>query len=67
MPSHLNDDALIEAQILSDPVYFAEIFLRSHADKKEPLVLSDELHTVTRKDLANNESLVTNDNMLFII
>jgi len=33
-------------------------------DKKEPLTLSDELHSVTRKDLDNNESLVANDNML---
>jgi len=41
MSSHLKDDALIEAQILSDPVYFAEIFLRSPADPKEPLVLRE--------------------------
>lgn len=33
-------------------------------NKKEPLTLSDELHSVTRKDLDNNESLVANDNML---
>lgn len=34
-----NVDELIEAQILSDPVYFAEIYLRSPSNPKEPLVL----------------------------
>ncbi len=35
----ISQEDLFEAQILSDPVYFAEIYLRSPSDPKKPLVL----------------------------
>ena len=35
----LNKEDLLEAQILSDPVYFAEMYLRSPSDPKKPLIL----------------------------
>ncbi len=48
MSSGLTDDALLEAQILVDPVYFAEIYLRSPSNPKEPLVLREYQKTILR-------------------
>ena len=39
MSNKLTDQERLEAQILSDPVYFAEMYLKSPANPKEDLFL----------------------------
>ena len=39
MQNELSQEELIEAQIISDPVFFAEVYLRSPSNPKEDLIL----------------------------
>ena len=61
----ISDDEVKSMQIeMSDILEHFEVLKDIIVNKKEPLTLSDDLHSVTRKDLDNNKSLTTNDSML---
>jgi len=48
MSTKLTDDELLEAQILEDPVYFSEVYLKSPSNPKEPLELRDYQKRILR-------------------
>ena len=48
MPNKLTDQELLEAQILVDPVYFAEMYLKSPSNPQEDLVLRSYQKTILR-------------------
>lgn len=48
MSAKLTDEELLEAQILADPVYFAEVYLRSPSHPKDPLHLRNYQKKILR-------------------